>query len=435
MINRQRDRQWPRAACTGVRVLVPLLGIIAAASPGQAQVDVAIAVSDTVADAPVTLTLTASVAGFDPVIAYRWTGLDAAPRCARSRCELHLPVASCRRVGLEVTTLLGETATATTSICANDQGEAPPSIDVRATVDGARLTFDAIAHRGVAEIVSRRVWIDELMQVELRGQVELTDGCHAIDGLVIDAMGRVGFDRQIVCVGKDVPEVWLGATPGACPTIGQRHRLCAEAEHPLGAAVQRVDGDAPIGDCGGDVVAPTDLRRMLVRGRDDNDIESFGSVFACTAPDRGPARLVFAGLPDEIVGRVFGPLAAELSIYGGAPPFEVRATFTKNGRLLGTSNETTLQPKLTISLTGLAVVEGEHSLAIQVTDERGLTARVQTLVHLEPGGNSGVDGGVPARGYNSSADGAAACTAATPDSGELVFFCVLFGFALRRRRR
>jgi MYXO-CTERM domain-containing protein len=342
-------------------------------------------------------------------------------------------VASCRRIAVEVTTVLGDTAGSTSTLCVPDEEGSPPGVGLRVDdTPGEPVRVGLEIAQGSDSIVGKRLWIDDQ---ELDGSstvaLERDEGCHAVDAMVYDAQGRIGLAQKTICTGVDGPRLWLGADPGACLPLGERFSLCAEAHHPLGLTMEVSAGNVPMDDCEQDEAVPNSFGRRLMRVTDAAGIEATASVFVCGAPKTGAPRLLFAALPDAVQGKQGISVQIPALISGGEPPFHYSATLRSNlrGRTTPVEVQAGSDPRAPV-IRVEQPAEGTGQLELTVSDAAGLSASAKAVLTVGPS--------PPANGY-SSADSSSGCSTVegAPSGGGsmwLMFLAVGLHYAARRRR-
>lgn len=280
--DRAADRQSRGPACrAGVMLGLCLFG---PALPAAAEVELRLTTTSSLPAAPAVVRWTAETRADAPIVEYRWRFVDDAPRCRGRSCALELATASCRPIAVEVTTALGETATATATSCATDAGRPPPRarLDVRRTPSG--WTIEPVEAAGEAPVRRRRLWVDDRRLTVAATELEDDGDCHVADLLVVDAEGRFGLARATLCPDAARPDLWLGASPRSCPPSDQAHAPCAEATDPGGGVLVKTLGEAPLSGCGQETSPPPSLGRSVLAVQDEAGRTSWASSFGCGAP-------------------------------------------------------------------------------------------------------------------------------------------------------
>jgi hypothetical protein len=374
---------------------------------------------DTGPVAPLAATVTASASSDEPIIAYDWGLLPSATRCRQRTCELEIPIASCRNVHVEATTTLGERGVAEEQVCAGDDEGQPPRVRI-AVRDGAQLEVEPVAMFGSDRVALVRLWVDDREPVD--------DGKGMIvpvDALVVDTVGRVGFDSRTLCTGKDAPIAWFGYD-AICPTLGATQTICNEVTSEVSARVSTSSiSDFDVNTCV-TKPAPTELVRELLVSEDHAGRRTYAGAFRCGAPADGPLRLLFAALPDGESGVSGASLTVRLLLYGGRPPFDITASM--DGAFVRVEDESTAQPRLRISSLPLVPADETHEyeLRMSIADANGLTASAVTTVTVR---------GQLVVGPGPVAESGAACTTASPAAMSPWLCVIALGVFARRRRR
>jgi hypothetical protein len=425
------DRQSRRLGCTAIRMSFGLLALLSA-RVALAAATVTIDVAATSTHAPAKITLSANFDGEDPVIAYDWDLLDSAPRCRLGRCELDVPIASCRRVEVRVTTDLGETATATRAVCLGDVEGQPPiaRLVIEDRGEGPviiRARFDARTD----PVRVRRFWIDDREEEGDLGELVRDGGCHAVDLLIADERGRIGLDRRRICTGVDAPRVWLGAMPASFVPVADTLTVCGDTDHPAALDLVRTQGNLPIRGCEA-IAVPASVRREVVRVRDTSGIESTASLIFGAAPSRAAPRLFFAELRNAVTVREPAPVEVDVDLFGGEGPFAITAT------LASLTAKTTDFERVEETTSSLRLrfdppATGDYSLELAIVDARGLEARASGLVTVFPA-EARPDGGMNVEPSNARSS-SVGCTIVDPPASAMLFFeLALVAIAIRRRR-
>lgn len=419
-------RQLAVPACrAGMMAACVTLGL-AAAQPARAQLAVGLRVTPTATVAPALVTLTATVAGDEPIVEYAWRGLDAWPRCARARCPLALPLAGCRRVAVQMTARSGQTAEAEAQVCAGDGAGRPPQarLDLQPVGEGLRVRQDAQA--GDAPIVARHLFVDGARIDAPFAFLESREGCHALELSVVDAAGRTGVDARTVCLDEVSPRPWLGADPGPVTTAAQQ-RVCTSFTHPLGYEVQAVGSDdVPALGCGPVEPVPRVARRRVLVLEDSAGQRSVASLFVAQAPASGPPTLPWLSEARPALGA-----SVVFEVAGGAPPFEVSAALERGAErvqdaVVVRQGERTFE----VEVPRPVVVQEELHLALEVRDARGL-GTTHRLPAQDPSASpdAGVlDGGIGVPSFDGGC-------ASLGREGGAPLLVLLAGLGLRPRRR
>ena len=426
-----RRRQPPRLACRSLTMrFAVLFATFAVATPAAAEDGLEIVFAMSSSAAPAMVTATASAADAEPFLAYRWGPMAQHPRCKGRACAVQVSVASCRKVTLEATTLLGATKTAAETLCVpGPAGRAPKAwadVDRSVSPVTVRARFDA----GSDPIVRRWVWLDDTAQpAEMQFSLPEDGGCHSIDVVAVDSAGRLGIDHRDVCLSDEAPVVWLGSSAGTCVTVGDAHQVCSEVDHPLGASMQ-TDGDVPADGCVSGGRPTGGLTRRVVRARDDRGVLSVGSVVTCVAPADGAPTLFFADAPAEATASVGAPLEVDVTLFGGEAPFTVDATLAPGDRR--TAQRARGEPeagRMRLVIDEVRNGADVRTLEVRIQDRHGLeiTASVQVAVS----GNT-AQPSMPAAGFQSSSAAGCSATGADPSMTALLLLGLL---GLTRRRR
>jgi MYXO-CTERM domain-containing protein len=404
--------------------LVALLGTTASA---ETQVSIEIGPMPLVA--PATVALTASVSSDNPVLSYRWSGLDVAPRCRRMACSLPVNIASCRMVSVEVTALDGSIATDRKPVCVDGAGGHPPVAELTISDPGgtAPLSIATSSRAGSDQIRRSALFVDDsTVTAPSGGSIPRDGGCHAVDLVVVDAAGRIGIDQENVCTSNQAPALWLGAHPSPVPIQPAHPVICAEAEDPLGRSLEGLHGQTS--SCGASLQALDRLTRTWSRVR-AGSVESTASLFVANAPPDEPRALFFAFFPTSVIDvQTSGRIDAD-PILTGKPPYTITNVIVDGAAIdpgtLRLSNG---------HLSGDLPHGSQDSLRVAFTDARGLaadaTAKLYPLIESNDGGTN-EDGGSPPPGRVgcSASDG--------PGSADLAWLLLGIGAAVlsvRRRR-
>jgi len=426
-----RHRQSLELACRPpMMALVITLGL-GLSAPAQAELAVQLVWSPTATTAPAQLVLTASVSGDDPALEYAWQGLDGWPPCAGPRCDLAMPLASCRRVGLQVTGLSGALASAEAQVCADDEAGSPPQAHMELQMLSTGLRVRRGSTPGGAEILASHLFVDEVQVHEPFAFLESDEGCHAVDLIVVDALGRIGQDRRQACFSEVAPRVRLGAQP-AVVTQEQLQRVCAELQHPLGLSISQVAGpQLSEDDCALAAPAPQVLSRPIMRVQDERDVSSTGSLWVVRAPESGPATLPW--LVPATGPWQFGRVIA-VDILGGLPPYELQAEVGIAGLRWPVPAEPTEQAgRWLLQMPNPAVSDVDFVITATVQDARALGTYLEApILAASAATDAGVpqDGGVPAP----TQDLSSSCSNLTPQ-GAWHYLGLLVFVALHIRRR
>lgn len=416
------DRQPSPAVCRrGVMAAILLAGTLAT-QVADAEVGLTVGV-EAAGEAPLTAVVTASAASDDAIVSYEWGLLPTENRCRQKSCEIDIPIASCRRVGAEVTTVLGETASDANQLCARGPNGSPPRVEI----DVTNLVATARATRGSSRVVITRMWVDDRPPVDGGEPLTIADdgACHAVDALAVDDEGRVGFERRTVCTGPDAPRAWIGFD-SLCPPLGGTQTICNEIDHPLGLGVKTsTNSEMDVDDCV-TMPAPDMLTRHVLVGEDDNGRRIFAGAFACGAPAGGPPRLFFAEVPEAATpGRTGRSLTVRPSLYGGSPPFDI--TVRSPGILTTVAGENSSDPR--IEIRRLPVVGAEEvvdfPISVSIVDADGLRAEAEGIIQV-----AGEMVVVVPPGTASSASG---CTTAPPPMTPWLCLIALGVFVRRRK--
>lgn len=417
-------RPWPQLAW------VALAGALAT-SPASAEEALEIVLAQTSTLAPTVVVATASTASVEPFVAYRWGPFGEHPRCRHDRCEVDVPVAMCRSVSVEATTLLGATVTATRSFCADAPSGRPPSASIGVVRAAGQITATPTVETHGARIIRLWMWVDD-RQVDPTepATIAVDGGCHVVDLVAVDAEGRLGLDHRSLCTGADAPRVWLGSSEGLCPSVGVSHEVCSEVDHPLGFAVISDEGPVPANGCSDPLPAPQGVERRVMRVRDDSGALSYGSIVHCGAPASGAPVLFFADAPRTADATVEQALEVDVQLFGGEAPFNVEAQLGPDHRgRTQPAGATIGQSSAKVRVAEVANGPEQRQLVITIRDARGLQATAEVTVQV-----AGVTAAPPARGFSSNAQSAGCLVAARPDP--MLPALILFAaFGLWRRRR
>jgi hypothetical protein len=379
-----RDRQPTSLACTCTRMALAAIVCVLASGTAWAELEVTIAVDPERPIAPTPIALTASVASADPIVSYRWFGLDSEPQCRQERCDLSVSIASCRRVAVEVTTIFGERATGERWVCADGAGGSPPRAVLRVEERADTFLVAPSVTIGSDPTVLRRFWIDtNEVTGEPTAAVPKGGGCHAIDFWVMDSKGRVGMDRRTICGDDDAPLMRITAMPEVCPPKPMRLSLCGNVEHPLGLTVERASGDVPIDGCSDEIEPPAATERQTVRIRDARGVESVASILTCSAPSGGDPVLFHAALSGPTRVLESAELRLDLSLYGGNAPFEVKGTLASaagGAPQVAENMGDDLHPTLSIRAVSPGV--GPRLFEAEVTDRFGFKVRSSAVIEV-----------------------------------------------------
>jgi hypothetical protein len=349
--------------------------------------------------APAQVTLTASVSSdADPIVAYDWTALDVAPRCRISKCKLNVEIASCRYVELLATTSLGDTLTATRTVCVGDAAGRPTIAHLAISDPGGSAPFSIVAETapGSDAVAVVHRWVDD-QEIDGNSFTVPRDGaCHAVDLLAADVHGRISLDRRRVCTSASASVLWIGATPDPFTQLGQQQKLCAEGEDPRGGMVDWTTGAVALGSCTLMASPPAAFARRTTHGRHANDPESTASIIVAAAPVSGPRALVFAtvaGLPQSPLSG--DPIDATARVFGGVAPFSVAVTLSPLGSdqaVDGTAGAVNSMGETAVHIDHVPEA-GAHELDVVIRDARGLEAHASAKV-MVGGKGGGADGGV-----------------------------------------
>jgi hypothetical protein len=358
------------------------------AEAGAKGLEIVVTSTSSVVPAHLVLTASASSAG-DPIVAYDWTTLDVSPRCRTAHCAIDIAIASCRRVEIQATTVLGDTLTATKSVCIGDDKGRPPNAsftmrDPLTAVTNMTAATDRIA------IVRR--WLDDRSIAADPVSIPNDGACHALDLLVSDAKGRIALDRRSICTSTAAPILWMGAAPSPFVVAGQKMKLCAEGVDPLGGTLEKTSGDVPLDGCTPDSDPPSSIVRDTLRARRGRGVESTASIFVALAPAQNPRTLLFADLPFMPNAVAGDEVMTELDVVGGLPPYTIAVTVTPpSGRALaGSADPVDAAGKTQVHVP--AQEAGMIMVDVVVRDARGLAASAQTTVNALPKSGS-PDGG------------------------------------------
>lgn len=426
---RAPDRQRRRAVCTSAHMM-PVLVSLLCATAAQAEVGVEILIELDRATVPANVTLTASTSSDDPIVEYRWSGLDFEPACSDRTCNFDVHLASCRRVAIEVTTVFGERAQNTGFVCVGGANGAPPRAEIRVENRGDAVWVVPSSSTGSSAVALTRLWID-------RGEVEGAEstplpsdrGCHAVDLLVADLAGRFGIDRRTICQSSDAPRPQLAARPDFCPQKPQAITLCGRTDHPLGANVSRVSGDAPFMDCDVEEQAPSLLRRRFVVVRDDAGLESTASILICSSAP-GAETLFFSSFPDVGVATRGSDYVTRVGLHGGRAPFSGLAHIEAEDGTRTRGEAVSDNGALDLVWRSIALPAGRYTLTATVTDADGFRAFARAPLEVTKSFVN-ADGGV-VDNPPQSADGGFGCATAR---GASSFELLLLALLLKRRRR
>jgi hypothetical protein len=405
--------------------LVALLG-----STASAETKVSIEIGPTPLVAPATVALTASVSSDLPVLSYRWSGLDSAPRCRRVACSFPVNIASCRMVGVEVTAADGSVASDRKPVCVDGAGGTAPVADLTVSDPGGTLplTVSRSSRQGTSEIRWSQMFVDD-STVAAAPEVTIPrdGGCHAVDLLVVDAAGRIGIDQETVCTSNQAPTLWLGARPSSWPIQPARPRICAEADDPLGRPLESVHGQTS--SCAASLVSPLDrLERSWSRVR-AGSVDSTASLFVASAPRDEPRVLFFAFFDGSVLDVGPDDRIATGVILTGKPPYTI-SDVTVDG-------VSTAPSQFHLSngqLSGTVAPRAHDSLRVGFVDARGFAADAEVKLHRVD--QTVTDGGVGDGG--SPPPPKVGCSTLDGGRGEslawMLLGLALVGRLLRRRR-
>ncbi len=381
---RTADRQSRGHACrAGMMLGLCLFGL---ALPAAAEVELRLTTTSTLPTAPAVVRWTAETRADAPIVEYRWRFVDDAPRCRGRSCALELATASCRPIAVEVTTALGETATATAESCATDDGHHPPRarLDVRRTSSGWSIEPGDTA--GDIPVVRRRLWIDDRRLAVAATELEDDGDCHVVDLLVVDVEGRFGLARVGLCPDDARPDVWLGASPRSCPPADQTRASCGDATDPGGGALIRTVGDAPLSGCGPEEPPPPSLARSVLAVRDGAGRTSWASSFGCGAPTGAGAHLLFVEPGSHEALRVGVAARWTVGLLGGRPgtrlAARLRGPAPRTAILTLTTSVAVARSQGTVEFPPLEI--GEYTLELEAEDDDGRRAVETTPVRVEP---------------------------------------------------
>jgi hypothetical protein len=375
------DRQPPAPACRAGMMAALTLGGLLWALPAQGELSVALGLPAPGAPAPLALTVTASVAGDDPVLEYAWEGLDAWPPCAVARCPLTLGTAGCRRIAVEVTGLSGASARAEAIACAHDPEGAAPTARVRLAAHPQGQRVGREVQPGGAEVRVQRLFVDGVEALD--GEVVVLDdgGCHDVDLLVVDAAGRTGEDHRQVCFRDDAPRPRLFADPGRMVVQDDLQALCGDHRHPLGLELSTEAGVAvPAHGCEDRTRPPVVFGPMATTVVDPAGVRATATLWVGKGPDEAPYTLPWVAFPATV-----GLGQNEGEILGGAPPFRavgwVELEEGGAGELTVSVEETR---KLSFIVPDFQVSGAHYVVRVQVTDARGLATEARARARIEP---------------------------------------------------
>lgn len=419
-----RDRHSFSPGCRAPSVMAFLLASALLSRAASAQVELDLVVSASVAEAPVTLTVTAETPLEEPILAYSWSGLGVAPRCKAKDCTLDLPVASCRRVEVTVTDRFGEETSRSRQVCALEEGARPPEASIE--LEGSDpVVVTAGVKAGTATITVIQLFVDDILVDGIQAEIP-RDGCHVVDLMVADAEGRIGVDQRVVCDRRDEASIWVGATPSFCVRSDEPFTVCSEADAPFGEEVSPISGDEiPLGECV-ELPRPEGLTRYVVRG-DTDEARIHGAIFGCTAPDKGRPVLMFARIGSLYSARKGETGQFTVFIDGGQPPFSVTGVLRDDStseRETVSSEDRVVGLPIPISLSA-----DDSTLEVTVTDSRDQRASATATIELmNPSMSSPPPNGV-------SQDAGFSCAASRGEGAIFTLLLPLAALLLRRRRR
>ncbi len=386
---------------------------VVAAQPARGEVDLDIEAS-VVPGAPAEVVLTASVSEDETIIAYDWANLPTPDRCRSRTCRLESELAACRWIEAEVTSIRGDIGSAEAQVCvADDEGEAPRA-ELVVELEGTKTRVTPRAEPGTDEVLFTRFWVDAAGPFEDGRSIEIdvAEGCHVVDVVVADVLGRVGFLSRRFC-GEASPRAWIGLS-ALCPRVDATQRFCVEVDHPLGLEVETSSiSDLPV-DCDA-VRAPGVLERRLFVGEDERGQRVFASAFECGSGRGG--RLMFASAPSQTAATYGSRFTLTPKVYGGRPPFTAIAS---GAEVLEVDDRARIQ------MVAPATFKRDHTTDVTVTliDTDRLTATFTTTLRL---------GGDPDPGYTTS-DNGAGCTATRGSDGAALLLLAGALWLARRRR-